>query len=764
MIIIITINLIFYRVLSKLPLANQVFLRYLLPLLHHIAQHETANQMSTTNLSICFAPSLLEPDYSLAVIKNEAPSLVEFMIRHAMDIFNNELPELFRQFMGDVSESERDIKLIPIKDEEDTELSEDGYYHRHGHHHRDRSMDMGTSASEDSLDEDDMHLRNGQRPLNMIHTSSESTMQGNVGRILLGNISRTDELTDTEREDDEEDDNLSQPISFYPGGRARHKSGDSMGRRRSVSAQTAAGTMHEMQVGAYVSPPSPSRSRGYNSSSGPHGHSPMFPHRIDHDSDGSARSGNRSEPGGNGKHQKKKRKPGYSNSFSKSSDLKHSEAKLPQSSSASFYDATERPRSRSVITSTVVQRNLSDEVLDLTDRARSSNQSISSRGSGSSTGSQTQSRGTQTQPQPSSTTSLVSNRSGSSAHSSVGSRHGGTVGEIQVDPLTGKVDRDSVKQVVTNRFGIKPSEGGSSVYESPHSESPGIHSKKEEADVSKVVPRVREGVSTGYSMYSKYETRSILNRQSVVSSIDDRPEAEQHLMSKEDFRNSLSLGGGSLGRRGEMVPLGLTMSADNGSRITIGSGGYNSDTESAPSRTLNRPDKKLQEVSGPNSPSSMLPSRYSKPDSAHPLDIPSDRYLLSLDGGRGRMPSMHEETQPPANQSLTRATNKTRNDASSQPQKSTHDALMSTKSSSLEQSDSRFLDYSSSDERKLDMTVTTVTLGVKKSAEKSRSMPGYTRTRGPATSNIKTVKVVRYELPMPKKIRRINLRAYNTKK
>ena len=111
--------------------------------------------MSTTNLAICFAPSLLWPDSSLDVIKNEVPVLVDFMINHAMSLYDDQLPELYKQVENivpvDLSEETtlRKIELIPLKSEDDGV----GRVQRFGHR-RDDSMD--TSASEmDSVDEEE---------------------------------------------------------------------------------------------------------------------------------------------------------------------------------------------------------------------------------------------------------------------------------------------------------------------------------------------------------------------------------------------------------------------------------------------------------------------------------------------------------------------------------------------------------------------------------------------------------------------------------
>lgn len=87
----------YFRSLSRLPIENQIFLQYLMPLLHYISINEEINCMNSINLAICFAPSILWPDSGLDVIKNEVPPLVQFMVEHTPQIFGSDLPELYKQ-------------------------------------------------------------------------------------------------------------------------------------------------------------------------------------------------------------------------------------------------------------------------------------------------------------------------------------------------------------------------------------------------------------------------------------------------------------------------------------------------------------------------------------------------------------------------------------------------------------------------------------------------------------------------------------------
>ena len=132
------------RILQKLPNENQLFLQLLLPLLHHITEEEEDNGMNSINLAICFAPSLLWPDSGLDVIKNEVPPLIQFMIEHSPMIFGREAPELFG-VQGMLSPSPRSYRIPTKKTDGNMRV----YRHR-------RNGSFETSTSEDSAGEDDM--------------------------------------------------------------------------------------------------------------------------------------------------------------------------------------------------------------------------------------------------------------------------------------------------------------------------------------------------------------------------------------------------------------------------------------------------------------------------------------------------------------------------------------------------------------------------------------------------------------------------------
>ena len=817
------------RVLGKLPAPNQVFLRYLLPLLHHIAQYEELNKMSTTNLAICFAPSLLEPDYSLAVIKNEAPTLVEFMIRHSMEIYNNELPELFRQAdigPSEASESEREmgpVQYVKVKDDDTSgggTLSSNGsrkYYHQ-----RNLSMESTcTSASEDSFDEDDpstyQHLSQADGNMTLLSTSS----RGQVS-LLSGSISTGVEGDMSDIEDDESMggtyDRNKWPITTRQGpGVWSRPYLDAKSRRHSFVSQSIS-TKHYspdlasssiLGAGGGVGGISP-HSRSRNSSHGIG--SPMFPHRVDQLNPETSRVGGgvmHTEPttsnsgsSSSGSARKKRKKPGHSNSFSKSSDLPHIEPRIPQSTSFSYandYDsllpaaADSRPRSHTVATSSSSSRPLTHLTGRdaLTSSLEVGGSSLS--GPGSRVSSAGMTRGGWNQQ------GLSSNRRSGSPDDSLA--------EFLNTPFS-KLNPELIKQTISHRFNLTTTTGGSNSTADKKSSPP--PPAKEEVKSSRLKDSSDTKTTPSANKYSSYQQQTSPSHQkqmkrvesvdSTTASIDDRPEAERHLHSLPRSQNST----GSLGRRSmfatsDILSLGYNNQSESGSQLTIGSGaGYSSDTESSPSRTLNRPDK-LSEVAG--SPYT-IPSRYSKYNTD---STPSPKALESFD----RPPSIEEHS---LQKSLDESPRQSRSSLSYTTRESYVKKRSSLTSQSLSSSKGRNSggDWEQSDNdrnftRSLQEPSTSgspssdklLTLSSKSFEDKSgpmpaphigtrqlgstlashdhksRSMPGernVTRKhmvegRGTGSeSYVKTERVVRYELPVPKKIRRINLRAYNNAK
>ena len=105
--------------------------------------------MSSINLAICIAPSLLWSHLGLDVIKNEIPYPVTFMIEHSPDIFG-QLPELYRQANLPSSPGvekmecilEQEEQYVPTKMKDGTKF----------HHKQTNSIE--TSTSEESGDDE----------------------------------------------------------------------------------------------------------------------------------------------------------------------------------------------------------------------------------------------------------------------------------------------------------------------------------------------------------------------------------------------------------------------------------------------------------------------------------------------------------------------------------------------------------------------------------------------------------------------------------
>ncbi|XP_072305897.1 rho GTPase-activating protein 20-like [Eucyclogobius newberryi] len=89
------------RILLRLPKENTMLLRHLLVVLHGIHCNSTENQMTSLNLSICFAPSLLWPPRAAHRPEVEGEGtrkiceLVKFMIEHCQMIFGEDPCSMF---------------------------------------------------------------------------------------------------------------------------------------------------------------------------------------------------------------------------------------------------------------------------------------------------------------------------------------------------------------------------------------------------------------------------------------------------------------------------------------------------------------------------------------------------------------------------------------------------------------------------------------------------------------------------------------------
>ncbi|KAL6115365.1 arhgap20 [Pungitius sinensis] len=89
------------RMICRLPKENALLLRYLLALLHGIQSNAHENQMTTFNLSVCIAPSMLWPPGAPCSPEVEGEEtkkvceLVKFMIEHCQQILGENPSSLF---------------------------------------------------------------------------------------------------------------------------------------------------------------------------------------------------------------------------------------------------------------------------------------------------------------------------------------------------------------------------------------------------------------------------------------------------------------------------------------------------------------------------------------------------------------------------------------------------------------------------------------------------------------------------------------------
>lgn len=595
--------------------------------------------MSTTNLAICFAPSLLWPDSSLDVIKNEVPVLVDFMITHALTLYDDQLPELYKQVENiapvDFSEETtlRKIELIPLKDEEEGE----GRVQRFGHRRED-SMD--TSASEmDSVDEDEDDEDEEDDNHESISDSQLIAHEGLSEKIRR----RTPGFSSDMDAEDEEG-----PVSPYDHPiwrrvdsagstnrpmfqtRIRHRSGDSLsGRRRSIAA-TQAPMIHfspEMQA---ISAGSHSQNSSL-SSSPQGGYSPKHHHTDTVSGEGGAsyRTTAHSDPGKRTKQVSSQ----HLNSFDHERSYTATRTTQPHSSST-YYDSL-LPKERSPYSRVPDSAHSLVRSDDHTHTSRSSNHSISSRSSSGS------------EHRPHSRGGVTTRVSGRSTGSGGGHSRGrqsaspDPLSELANTPLN-QLDREFIKRAISHRFDISSVDfpEGRRPRSRTHHQFPVSFTSTPSSLSAAMVPSQKtlnilgedEDVKKPQNMeqLTEYPFQKSRRPGGYISKsagdgkveVDDRPEAEQHLLSlprkrPEDLNSAQK---SSLYGHSDLVQVGVSSPRD--SQMTLTSGGYNSDTESSPSRTLSRQREKMKEVTSPG-----LSSGYGR---AMPLKSVKQPYPMDL--------------------------------------------------------------------------------------------------------------------------------------
>ena len=256
--------------------------------------------MSTTNIAICLAPSLLWPDTGLDVIMNEVPPLVQFLIEHSPKIFGQDLPELFENlpppasdFDPSTTDNTPPVTLVPTK-------KEDGCNKKVGNRipisisSEESLQSQGdTSLSDDSLGETQVHSDSMlyDEGVSVSKKGAKHIAQGGRGSVLLSGQSIASLHQDTDDDDDDilplpkvvvddqqsDDDTIPTGARTFsnhwrrapPRSRNRHKTPDENRRRSHIGLQ------HEpLTINTSVSP------SGSQSSSSPN-MSPKTSYAID---------------------------------------------------------------------------------------------------------------------------------------------------------------------------------------------------------------------------------------------------------------------------------------------------------------------------------------------------------------------------------------------------------------------------------------------------------------------------------------------------
>lgn len=207
------------REVEKFAVENRVLVTHVIPLLHHISRFHATNAMSTINIAICLAPSLLWPDTGLDVIMNEVPPLVQFLIEHSPNIFGPDLPELFENlpppasdFDPSTTDNTPPVTLVPTKKEDGSNkklgnripisISSEESIHSQG----------DTSLSDDSLGETQVHSDSMlyEDNVKVSKKAAKHIAQGGRGSVILSGQSIASLHQDT---DEDEDDILPLPVA-----------------------------------------------------------------------------------------------------------------------------------------------------------------------------------------------------------------------------------------------------------------------------------------------------------------------------------------------------------------------------------------------------------------------------------------------------------------------------------------------------------------------------------------------------------------------
>ena len=131
-----------FRLAQKLPVANLELIKRFFCVLYHISQNSEQNKMTSLNLGVCVAPSILKPAESENVetaeqAKLTAPQFVEFIIDNFPDIFGEDAVTV----LGDISEIIVDVPIVIENGHSDVfETAEESRSRSQSLHHSDSSI------------------------------------------------------------------------------------------------------------------------------------------------------------------------------------------------------------------------------------------------------------------------------------------------------------------------------------------------------------------------------------------------------------------------------------------------------------------------------------------------------------------------------------------------------------------------------------------------------------------------------------------------
>ena len=611
--------------------------------------------MNSINLAICFAPSLLWPDSGLDVIKNEVPPLVQFLIKHCPEIFENELPEIYRELLQTRSPGveNMDFVRVPSHIQYIPTKKDDGQHHMFHHHKQTSSIDE-TTTSEDSGGED---LEEERVPSNLL-TSHKAGLT--LSDSQLSHIAEPEPSVITSKPGQTVTVQLSgkqiiEPKSHIaaikqskkpersnsyhlPGDnhyRQRHKSSnDPVSRRRSIATQ-----QKNMARSKRVVPtlePINGRSPPSSLSSLSQGYSPKINHRRRKSDDSISLSSQFGilpaieVPPPMQVPVAARQKKHYSHSFSKPSDIMH-DRPLPTSQSVSFYDTllpVEPQESSSSSNSNSNTSRARSRSMGVTHVTKLKQDKVGPAGMKTAHAWPVESHVVQTKPTlfqtgpASSSQSINSSRSDSSSsevqlpvgrlttHTSTHRPSGSPdlLSRLEQTPIS-QLDRDFIKDAISTRFGITSSVS-STQHAQQRRQSPDIlQGPQRSIGLHRKQQKQWPSYDTAYNRGGQGVKQNSLS--SVSEGLDDLPESEQHLNSLPRPHTADLVRRGDYSETSPRVDESVVFDAD-GNRI-FPPCGYNSDTESSPSRTLNRQREKMKEVTSPGS----IPSRYTNTRSTY---------------------------------------------------------------------------------------------------------------------------------------------------